>query len=45
MDIPVGLVKIDAPDTLQGWCLVEEGSDAHKAAQSVPSARKPKSKD
>jgi hypothetical protein len=34
-EIPSGLVKIDAPDTLQGYALVEIGSPAHVAAEQA----------
>jgi hypothetical protein len=28
--LPAGLVKVDAPDCTDGWCLVEIGSALHK---------------
>jgi hypothetical protein len=39
--VPAGLVKIDAPDALQGWKLVEIDGPEHKAAVA---AEAPKSK-
>jgi hypothetical protein len=42
--VPAGLVKIDAPDALQGWKLVEVGSDEHKAAEAEAPAPKSKAK-
>lgn len=35
IEIPAGLVKIDAPDTLHGWCLVYENSPEHLAAMAA----------
>lgn len=40
--IPAGLVKIDAPETRDGWCLVERDSPAHVAAMAK--AEKPEKK-
>ena len=28
--VPKGLIRVDAPDTLQGYCYVKPGSHQHK---------------
>lgn len=36
--VPAGLVRIDDPETLHGWKLVEIGSAEHLAAQAADDA-------
>jgi hypothetical protein len=42
IEIPAGLVKIDAEDCLQGYKLVEIDSDEHRAAIAAEKPEKKK---